>query len=131
MRDSAKPRALQRQIEFLNDKGAGKTADKKVLLEAADRILERDSDRRQGVTVNVGVTAQITPGYAYSPAAEARPRRDRGRGSAGGREGNRAQEGARGTPRCRPSAAHYWGRRSVTARKLFVVAVSDANAAPA
>ena len=63
MRDSAKPRALQRQIEFLNDKGAGKAADKKVLLEAADRILERDSDRRQGVTVNVGVTAQITPGY--------------------------------------------------------------------
>jgi hypothetical protein len=47
LRDSAKPRALQRQIEFLNDKGAGKTADKKVLLEAADRVLERDSDRRQ------------------------------------------------------------------------------------
>jgi hypothetical protein len=63
LRDSAKPRALQRTIEILNDRSSNKAADKKVALEAADRILERESASKSGPTVNVNLGPTITPGY--------------------------------------------------------------------
>jgi len=57
---------MHKTIEIMRDPGFGKAADRKVQLEAADRILALDgaSGSRSGASVNVSITNNvITPGY--------------------------------------------------------------------
>ena len=74
LRDSAKPRALHKQIQLMEHEGSGKAADRKVQLEAADRILEREGEKRQGgQTVNVNLGPVITPGYVIRLPSKREP----------------------------------------------------------
>jgi hypothetical protein len=63
LREGAKPRALHRVIEILNDKSSNRAADKKVAMEAADRILEREGASKSGPAVNINIGPTISPGY--------------------------------------------------------------------
>jgi hypothetical protein len=74
LRDSAKAKALHTQIQIMTNEGTGKAADRKVQLEAADRILEREGQRQGGPTVNVNVNSQmVTPGYVIRLPAKREP----------------------------------------------------------
>jgi hypothetical protein len=73
LRDSAKPSALRRTIEILNDRSSNRASDKKVALEAADRILEREGASKGGTAVNINVGPTIVPGYVIRLPARKEP----------------------------------------------------------
>lgn len=62
LRSGHKLEAVHTQIAVMRKPG-DRAADAKVRLEAAAAVLGEQGDKRSGVTVNVGVGVQVSPGY--------------------------------------------------------------------
>ncbi|MEK4035820.1 hypothetical protein WOC76_04335 [Methylocystis sp. IM3] len=68
LRSGARVQAIRRMIELMNDPGDGSAACKTVQLKAASAIMGDES--KSAVTVNVGVSAQLSPGVVIRLPAE-------------------------------------------------------------
>jgi hypothetical protein len=66
LRNGAHTKAIHRMIDLIDEPGAGKAADRKVQLAAAQAVIGEEG--KAGTTVNVNVAQQqITPGYVIKP----------------------------------------------------------------
>lgn len=64
LRDGGKVEAMRTILAIMRDEGQGKAADRKVRLEAADRILGLQETKAQAaVSVTINNTNSVSPGY--------------------------------------------------------------------
>lgn len=61
-RNGAKARATRRMVALIDEPGAGKAADRKVQLAAAQAVLGESDGNRSGVTINMPGSTQIVAG---------------------------------------------------------------------
>lgn len=72
LRDGAKVEAMRTIIGIMRDEGQGKAADRKVRLEAADRILGLQETKAQAaVSVTINNTNAVSPGYVIRDPRQA------------------------------------------------------------